>query len=71
MSRNLGYIGLGVMGLPFARHLAAAGHRVAVHDVDAAAVRRAVSFDNIAAAVKRSSARWCAVFARLGSSSLM
>ncbi len=50
MSRNLGYIGLGVMGLPFARHLAAAGHRVAVHDVDAAAVRRAVSFDNIAAA---------------------
>ncbi len=50
MSRNLGYIGLGVMGLPFARHLAAAGHRVAVHDVDAAAVSRAVSFDNIAAA---------------------
>lgn len=31
---NLGFIGLGIMGRPMAGHLLAAGHRLAVHDVN-------------------------------------
>ena len=42
MGETIGYIGLGVMGLPFARHLKAAGHDVVVYDRDAAARARAV-----------------------------
>ena len=41
MGETIGYIGLGVMGLPFARHLKAAGHDVVVYDRDAAARARA------------------------------
>lgn len=41
MSETIGYIGLGVMGLPFARHLEGAGHDVVVYDRDAAATARA------------------------------
>ncbi|MEZ5864042.1 MAG: NAD(P)-dependent oxidoreductase [Geminicoccaceae bacterium] len=41
MSETIGYIGLGVMGLPFARHLGTAGHRVIVYDRDAAVRARA------------------------------
>ncbi len=41
MSETIGYIGLGVMGLPFARHLKAAGHRVIVYDRDEAVRERA------------------------------
>lgn len=41
MPETIGYIGLGVMGLPFARHLAGAGHRVVVYDRDAAVCRKA------------------------------
>jgi 3-hydroxyisobutyrate dehydrogenase-like beta-hydroxyacid dehydrogenase len=41
MERTVGYIGMGVMGLPFAAHLRASGHRVLVFDRDPAALRRA------------------------------
>ena len=32
MSQTIGYVGLGAMGLPYARHLAAAGHDVIAHN---------------------------------------
>jgi 3-hydroxyisobutyrate dehydrogenase-like beta-hydroxyacid dehydrogenase len=32
---NIGFIGLGVMGTPMATHLAKAGHRLTLHDLDA------------------------------------
>ena len=32
MAENIGFIGLGVMGKPMAKHLVAAGHRVVVHN---------------------------------------
>lgn len=48
----IGFIGLGVMGAPMARHLAAAGHRLAVHDVNrAAADALAGDFADVTAAV--------------------
>jgi 3-hydroxyisobutyrate dehydrogenase len=40
---TIGFIGLGNMGLPMARNLVAAGHRVRAFDVAAAAIERAVS----------------------------
>jgi 3-hydroxyisobutyrate dehydrogenase-like beta-hydroxyacid dehydrogenase len=39
----LGFVGLGAMGGPMVRRLLGAGHRVLVHDLDAAAVAAAVS----------------------------
>jgi 2-hydroxy-3-oxopropionate reductase len=36
--RRIGFIGLGIMGRPMARHLLAAGHQLVVHDLDRAAV---------------------------------
>jgi 2-hydroxy-3-oxopropionate reductase len=41
MGEAVGYVGLGVMGLPYAAHLARAGHRVAVFDRDPGAMDRA------------------------------
>ena len=41
MGEAVGYVGLGVMGLPYAGHLASAGHRVTVFDRDPAAMDRA------------------------------
>jgi 2-hydroxy-3-oxopropionate reductase len=41
MGEAVGYVGLGVMGLPYAAHLARAGHRVAVFDRDPEAMDRA------------------------------
>ena len=38
---TIGFIGLGNMGLPMARHLRAAGHEILAHDIDAAACERA------------------------------
>jgi 3-hydroxyisobutyrate dehydrogenase-like beta-hydroxyacid dehydrogenase len=38
---NIGFIGIGKMGLPMARHLAAAGHALTACDADAAARTRA------------------------------
>jgi len=40
MKRRIGFIGLGVMGLPMARHLAAAGLTMTVFDIDVTAARR-------------------------------
>jgi 3-hydroxyisobutyrate dehydrogenase len=37
---RIGFIGLGVMGLPMAQHLAAAGYPLTAHDIDAAALGR-------------------------------
>jgi betaine-aldehyde dehydrogenase len=36
MGKRIGFIGLGTMGLPMARHLLAAGHTLRVHDIDQA-----------------------------------
>jgi 3-hydroxyisobutyrate dehydrogenase len=36
----IGFIGLGVMGLPMAQHLAAAGYPLTAHDINAAALSR-------------------------------
>src|SRR5262249_27453037 len=44
---NIGFVGLGRMGLPMARNLARAGYRVHVHDVAAEAMRRASAVDGI------------------------
>ncbi len=41
MTDKLGFIGLGSMGLPMARHLMTAGHEVVVHDLNRAAVKEA------------------------------
>ncbi len=41
MGEAVGFVGLGVMGLPFAAHLVEAGHRVVVFDRDPAAMARA------------------------------
>lgn len=54
MKAHVGFIGLGAMGMPMARRLAQAGHRLAVHDRDAARMRAlealgAESFDSPAA----------------------
>lgn len=38
-SLDIGFIGLGVMGAPMATHLARAGHRLTLHDADAAVAR--------------------------------
>jgi 3-hydroxyisobutyrate dehydrogenase len=37
---SIGFVGLGVMGLPMARHLAAAGYPLTAYDIDAAATER-------------------------------
>lgn len=58
MTARVGYIGLGVMGAPFAGHLAAAGHAVIVYDRAAAAMERAAAaaaltpVDSVAAAAE-------------------
>ena len=49
MAERLGYIGLGAMGLPFARHLAAAGHQVSAYDKDATALARTAEISGIEA----------------------
>lgn len=43
MGEAVGFVGLGVMGLPFAAHLVEAGHRVVVFDRDPAAMARATA----------------------------
>ncbi|MBI3636350.1 MAG: NAD(P)-dependent oxidoreductase [Candidatus Rokubacteria bacterium] len=63
----LGFIGLGRMGFPMARNLAAAGHPVHAYDVDAGAAKRAAAVGGIT--VERSprdvAARATAVFSAL------
>ena len=43
MPENIGFIGLGVMGKPMAKHLAAAGHRLTVHNRSRGAVDELVA----------------------------
>jgi 2-hydroxy-3-oxopropionate reductase len=43
MAENIGFIGLGVMGKPMAKHLLAAGHRVVVHNRSRGAVDELVA----------------------------
>jgi 3-hydroxyisobutyrate dehydrogenase len=50
MTATLGFLGLGRMGGPMARNLAAAGHTVHVFDVDPAAARRAAATPGVVAA---------------------
>jgi len=50
MRERVGFIGLGAMGMPMARRLAAAGHRLLVYDRDPALTARAAAHDGVAAA---------------------
>ena len=47
---NVGFVGLGNIGGPCVRHLIDAGHRVAVFDIDEAAVSRLVGAGALGAA---------------------
>jgi 2-hydroxy-3-oxopropionate reductase len=50
MAENIGFIGLGVMGKPMAKHLLAAGHRLTVHNRSRGAVDELVAAGATAAA---------------------
>ena len=50
MAENIGFIGLGVMGKPMAKHLVAAGHRLTVHNRSRGAVDELVAAGATAAA---------------------
>src|SRR5471030_1766771 len=50
MAENIGFIGLGVMGKPMAKHLVAAGHRIFVHNRSRGAVDELVTAGATAAA---------------------
>jgi 2-hydroxy-3-oxopropionate reductase len=50
VAENIGFIGLGVMGKPMAKHLVAAGHRLIVHNRSRAAVDELVAAGATAAA---------------------
>ena len=50
MAENIGFIGLGVMGKPMAKHLLAAGHRLIVHNRSRGAVEELVAAGATAAA---------------------
>jgi 3-hydroxyisobutyrate dehydrogenase-like beta-hydroxyacid dehydrogenase len=56
MNDRIGFIGVGAMGAPMAERLLAAGHRVAVFDVDAAAMRPLVARGAIATGSAREAA---------------
>ncbi len=49
MGQDIGFVGLGAMGLPMAAGLAGAGHRLRVYDIDPAARERAAAVTGIAA----------------------
>ena len=49
MGQEIGFVGLGAMGLPMAAGLAGAGHRLRVFDIDPAARERAAAVAGIAA----------------------
>jgi 2-hydroxy-3-oxopropionate reductase len=56
----IGFIGLGIMGLPMCRNLLRAGHRVIVHDLVPAAAVAAVADGAVAAESSRDVAARCA-----------
>ena len=49
LGQEIGFVGLGAMGLPMATVLAGAGHRLRVYDIDPVARERAAAVDGIAA----------------------
>ena len=57
MPENIGFIGLGVMGKPMAKHLIAAGHRLVVHNRSRGAVDDLVAAGAAAAASPAEAAR--------------
>ena len=57
MAENIGFIGLGVMGKPMAKHLLAAGHRLTVHNRSRGAVDELVAAGATAAAAPAEVAR--------------
>ena len=61
MSENIGFIGLGVMGKPMAKHLLAAGHRLLVHNRSRGAVDELVAAGATAAASPAEVARGSSV----------
>lgn len=61
MSRQIGFIGLGVMGDPMARRLIAAGHRVAVYNRTAARCAPLVALGARAAGAPREAAQRCEI----------
>ena len=48
---DIGFVGLGAMGLPMAKRLAAAGHRLMAYDVDAGALDQAAASEGVERAV--------------------
>jgi len=58
---NVGFIGLGTMGAPMARNVMKKGHRLAVHDTQAAAVQSLVDAGAHAATTPREVAASCDV----------
>src|SRR5471030_1344245 len=61
MAENIGFIGLGVMGKPMAKHLVAAGHRIFVHNRSRGAVDELVTAGATAAASPAEVARACTI----------
>jgi 2-hydroxy-3-oxopropionate reductase len=61
VSENIGFIGLGVMGKPMAKHLLAAGHRLLVHNRSRGAVDELVAAGATAAASPAEAARGSSV----------
>jgi 2-hydroxy-3-oxopropionate reductase len=61
VAENVGFIGLGVMGRPMAKHLLAAGHRLLVHNRSRGAVDELVAAGAIAAASPAEVARGSSV----------
>ena len=61
MPENIGFIGLGVMGKPMAKHLLKAGHRLIVHNRSRPAVDDLVAAGATAAASPAEVARACTV----------
>ena len=57
MAENIGFIGLGVMGTPMAKHLIAAGHHLTVHNRSRGAVDELVGAGATAAAAPAEVAR--------------
>src|SRR5471032_430317 len=56
---SIGFIGLGIMGLPMARHLCEAGYSVTVYNRTAARVREAQAFGALAGDCPRRLAERC------------
>ena len=56
MGQDIGFVGLGAMGLPMSAGLAGAGHRLRVYDIDPVARERAAAIDGITAVTELAAA---------------